>query len=100
MFELEDKYPLFANFYAKVIAPSVKEINEHTDLLVTKAEQIKEGKKTQAIRFECRLMPTGAVLTASADICDDVNSALANPGASDSWTVARLHRDFEAAIPI
>ena len=55
MFELEDKYPLFANFYAKVIAPSVKEINEHTDLLVTKAEQIKEGKKTQAIRFEFKV---------------------------------------------
>ena len=55
MFELEDKYPLFANFYAKVIAPSVKEINEHTDLLVTKAEQIKEGKKTKAIRFEFKV---------------------------------------------
>ena len=52
MFELEDKYPLFANFYAKVIAPSVKEINEHTDLFVTKAEKLKEGKKTNAIRFE------------------------------------------------
>lgn len=55
MFELEDKYPLFANFYTKVIVPSLKEINEHTDLLVTKAEQIKEGKKTQAIRFEFKV---------------------------------------------
>jgi plasmid replication initiation protein len=55
MFELEDKYPMFANFYAKVIAPSVKEINEHTDLLITNHEQIKEGKKTVAMRFEFRM---------------------------------------------
>ena len=55
MFELEDKYPLFANFFAKIIAPSVKEINKHTDLHVTKMERIKEGKKTVAIRFDFRV---------------------------------------------
>lgn len=55
MFELEDKYPLFANFFAKVITPSIKEINKHTDLLVTKIEKIKEGKRTVAMRFDFRV---------------------------------------------
>jgi aryl carrier-like protein len=55
MFELEDKYPLFANFYAKVIAPSVKEINEHTDLLITDVEYIKEGRRTTALKFVFRV---------------------------------------------
>lgn len=55
MFELEDKYPLFANFYAKVIAPAVKEINKHTDLLITKVDKIKEGKRTVAIRFDFKV---------------------------------------------
>ncbi len=55
MFELEDKYPLFANFFAKVIAPSVKEINKHTDLFVSKMDKIKEGKKTIALRFEFKV---------------------------------------------
>jgi plasmid replication initiation protein len=55
MFELEDKYTLFANFYAKVIAPSVKEINEHTDLLITEVEHIKEGRRTTALRFVFRV---------------------------------------------
>jgi plasmid replication initiation protein len=55
MFELEDKYPLFANFYAKVIAPSVKEINLHTDLLITDVEHIKEGRKTSALKFVFRV---------------------------------------------
>jgi plasmid replication initiation protein len=55
MFELEDKYPLFANFYAKVIAPSIKEINLHTDLLVTDVEHIKEGRRTSALKFVFRV---------------------------------------------
>ena len=55
MFELEDKYPLFANFFAKVINPSVKEINKHTDLFVSKMDKIKEGKKTVALRFEFKV---------------------------------------------
>ena len=55
MFEVESKYPLFSNFFAKVINPSIKEINKHTDLLVTKIEQIKEGKKTIAMRFDFRV---------------------------------------------
>ncbi len=55
MFELEDKYPLFANFFAKVINPSVKEINKYTDLYVTKMEQIKEGKRIVAIRFDFKV---------------------------------------------
>ena len=55
MFELEDKYPLFANFYAKVIAPSIKEINLHTDLLVTDVEHIKEGRRTTALKFVFRV---------------------------------------------
>jgi plasmid replication initiation protein len=55
MFELEDKYPLFANFFAKVIAPSIKEINLHTDLLVTDIEHIKEGRRTSALKFVFRV---------------------------------------------
>jgi plasmid replication initiation protein len=55
MFELEDKYPLFANFFAKVIAPSIKEINLHTDLLVTDVEHIKEGRRTSALKFVFRV---------------------------------------------
>jgi len=51
MFELTEEYPLFANFYQKVIAPSIRDINEHTDLTITKLEQVKEGKKVIALRF-------------------------------------------------
>lgn len=55
MFELEHKYPQFANFFAKVITPSVKEINKYTDLFVTKIDRIKEGKKIVSIRFDFRV---------------------------------------------
>ena len=51
MFELENEYPEFANFYRRVIEPSVKEINDTTDLFISDVEKIKEGKKIVAIRF-------------------------------------------------
>lgn len=51
MFELTEEYPLFGNFYQKVIAPSVRDVNLHTDLNITKIEKVKEGKRVVAIRF-------------------------------------------------
>lgn len=51
MFELTEEYPLFGNFFQKVIAPSVRDVNLHTDLNITKLEKLKEGKKIVAIRF-------------------------------------------------
>ncbi|MBK8566796.1 MAG: RepB family plasmid replication initiator protein [Saprospiraceae bacterium] len=51
MFELSEEYPLFGNFFQKVIAPSVREVNLHTDLNITKVEKLKEGKKITALRF-------------------------------------------------
>lgn len=51
MFELTDEYPLFGNFFQKVIAPSVRDVNLHTDLNITKMEKLKEGKRVVAVRF-------------------------------------------------
>ncbi|MCC6725905.1 MAG: replication initiation protein [Saprospiraceae bacterium] len=51
MFELTEEYPLFGNFYQKVIAPSVRDVNLHTDLTITKMEKVKEGKRVVGIRF-------------------------------------------------
>ncbi len=50
-FEITEEYPLFANFYQKVIEPAHRDINEHTDLEITDIEKIKEGKKVVALRF-------------------------------------------------
>jgi hypothetical protein len=51
MFEIEEEYPLFANFFQKVITPSVDDINQYTDITITKLEKIKEGKKVVSLRF-------------------------------------------------
>jgi len=51
MFELTEEYPLFGNFYQKVIAPSVRDVNLHTDINITKVEKVKEGKRVVALRF-------------------------------------------------
>jgi plasmid replication initiation protein len=51
MFDLSKEYPLFANFYQKVIEPAIKEINKYTDLRVATPEKIKDGKRVEALRF-------------------------------------------------
>jgi plasmid replication initiation protein len=51
-FEINDEYPLFANFYQKVIEPAFRDINEYTDLSITSIEKLKEGKKVTALLFE------------------------------------------------
>lgn len=51
MFELTDEYPLFANFFQRVIKPSVRDINKHTDITITDLGRIKEGRKVVALNF-------------------------------------------------
>lgn len=51
MFEVEDKYRLFGDFNRWVIKPAIKEINKHTDLMVTEVEKIYEGRSVTALKF-------------------------------------------------
>lgn len=51
MFCIQEEYPLFANFYQKVIRPSLKDINEHTDLMVEEPLKVYEGRNVVALTF-------------------------------------------------
>jgi len=51
MFEVTERYRLFADFFRWVIKPAVKEINKHTDLTISKVEKLKRGRKVAALRF-------------------------------------------------
>lgn len=51
MFELENEYPEFSNFYRRVVEPSIEEINKNTDIFISEVEKIKEGKKVVAMLF-------------------------------------------------
>jgi plasmid replication initiation protein len=71
IFELTTEYPLFANFYQKVIEPAHRDINEFTDLTITEIEKVKNGKKVERLLFtfhskkrdEQKLMSRGGVQT-------------------------------------
>lgn len=54
MFELDHEYQKYNDFFRWVIKPSEEEINEHTDLLITNIEKLKEGRKVTALRFKFR----------------------------------------------
>lgn len=51
MFEVADRYRLFADFFRWVVKPAVKEINTHSDLTITDVEKIKEGRRVVALKF-------------------------------------------------
>ena len=51
IFEITTEYPLFANFYQKVIQPAFRDINQHTDLTITHIEKQKVGKKVESLLF-------------------------------------------------
>lgn len=68
MFEVEDAYKLFADFYRWVIVPAEKEINKHTDLMILSIERLKEGKKVVALRFKFR-----------TKTAEELNKARGNP---------------------
>lgn len=54
MFQVEEQYALYADFYRWVIKPSQAEINKHTDLSIIEIEKLKEGRKVIALRFRFR----------------------------------------------
>lgn len=54
MFQVEEQYKLYSDFYRWVIKPSEAEINKHTDLLISDIEKLKEGRKVVALRFKFR----------------------------------------------
>jgi plasmid replication initiation protein len=58
-------YSDFRRLNQKIIKPTIQEINEHTDLIVT-CNQIQEGRKVTALQFEMRPNPNRTVqLTAT-----------------------------------
>jgi plasmid replication initiation protein len=54
MFQVEEQYKLYSDFYRWVIKPSEAEINKHTDLSIWEIEKLKEGRKVVALRFKFR----------------------------------------------
>lgn len=56
MFNLTEEYPKFANFYQKIVAPAINEINKYTDLKVLRVDKVKDSKKVVALEFffECK----------------------------------------------
>ena len=43
-------YSVYGNFKKKALEPSIKEINEKTDLQIT-YEEVKKGRKVESIKF-------------------------------------------------
>ena len=50
-FECENKYKLFGDFNRRTIEVAVREINEKTDLSISRVEYIKDGRAVVALKF-------------------------------------------------
>lgn len=84
MFELEDKYKLYANFRKKVIDVAVKEINKISPLTIS-YEQMKKGRRIHALKFS--ISPKAAIKKIKSGglaekkiqkTCDDIRKAFAS----------------------
>ncbi len=67
MFEVTERYRLFADFFRWVIKPAVKEINKHTDLTISKVEKLKRGRKVAALRFTFHVKKRDELKTARGE---------------------------------
>jgi plasmid replication initiation protein len=57
IFELATEYPLFANFYQKIIEPAFRDINLYADIEITNISKLKNGRKVESLLFEFRSKP-------------------------------------------
>lgn len=66
IFEITTEYPLFANFYQKIIEPAERDINQFTDITIDKIEKVKHGRRVESLLFEFRRKQAKEVLALSA----------------------------------
>jgi plasmid replication initiation protein len=52
IFEITTEYPLFANFYQKIIQPAEEDINRHSDLTITEIGKLKRGRRVETLEFK------------------------------------------------
>jgi plasmid replication initiation protein len=75
MFELENEYPRFATFYQRIIAPSIKEINEYTDLEILSVDKIKQGKKITGVTIKFRSKVLPSLIGPIQDVNNEINAS-------------------------
>lgn len=121
MFQVEELYALYADFYRWVIKPSEAEINKHTDLSIIDIEKLKEGRKVVALRFKFRTktvqeltkiresplqetlfdtLETPQILDISAKNSEDVEVVIFNKKAAKGEKKEGVAKVVEAAVII
>ena len=85
IFEITTEYPLFANFYQKIIQPAFHDINYFTDLTITKIGKVKRGRKVESLLFEFhRKAQKEAAKTFQPPVLEAVNVETAKQKGSDT----------------
>ncbi len=90
MFELENEYPRFSTFYQRVLEPSIKEINEFTDLAITEVKKIKTGKKITGVYFKFSQKTKKDILTIDAVVEEPIVESISVQPQRDSSSDERF----------
>jgi plasmid replication initiation protein len=86
IFEITTEYPLFANFYQKIIEPAFHDINHFTDLTITKIGKLKRSRKVESLLFEFhRKAPKDMLKSGQATVIE--TEAVEIPTQKDSDTL-------------
>jgi plasmid replication initiation protein len=79
IFELATEYPLFANFYQKIIEPALRDINLYADIEITNISKLKNGRKVESLLFEFRSKPNAREILNKRRRLPDSTSMLSLP---------------------
>ncbi len=90
MFELENEYPRFSTFYQRVLEPSIKEINEFTDLAITEVKKIKTGKKITGVYFKFSQKTKKDILTIDSVVEEPIVESISVQPQRDSSSDERF----------
>ena len=100
IFEITTEYPLFANFYQKIIQPAEEDINRHSDLTITEIGKLKRGRRVETLEFRFHPKNPSERQTAQATrkikALPAAASAAASPSANASNSVQVIDGEHNA----
>jgi plasmid replication initiation protein len=96
IFEITTEYPLFANFYQKIIQPAEEDINRHSDLTITEIGKLKRGRRVESLEFRFHPKnPSERQITQDAKNVRKTKALPTGSGASENFIAGTQNIDNE-----
>jgi plasmid replication initiation protein len=100
IFEITTEYPLFANFYQKIIEPAFEDINRFTDITITKIGKVKRGRRVEALLFEFYKKTEKHAIAQALPAPDETMSVVADSSKTEDTLYLRFQEKVVMAFGV